>query len=80
VALASTSGFTPLWSLSLRVVKGLTAPIVFDPNAVRLYLGDVRFDSDPYSRFSTNQTRFRYEGPACCIVRQPLGIYVVGAS
>ena len=74
------SGFTPLWNLALRVVKGLDAPIVLDPSVIRLYLDRVTFASDPFSGFSTNETRFRFEGPAIPVVRQPMGVYVIGAS
>lgn len=75
-----SSSFTPLWSLTLRIVKNLTSPIVLDPTAVRLYLDNVRFDADPFTGFSTNETRFRYEGPAIPVLRQPAGVYVVAAS
>jgi hypothetical protein len=71
-----SSGFTPLWSLSVRIVKGLTDPIVMDPSVVRLYLDPVTFAADPFSGFSTNQTRFRFEGPAVCVVRQPAGVAI----
>ncbi|MDP9297630.1 MAG: hypothetical protein M3O98_03055 [Actinomycetota bacterium] len=69
-------GFSPLWGLTVRVVKGLTAPIVLDPSVVRLYLDPVTFAADPFSGFSTNQTRFRFEGPAVCVVRQPAGVAI----
>jgi hypothetical protein len=71
---------TPLWSMNVVTVKGLTDPLVLDPTAVRLYLDAVQFSSDPYTGFSTNETRFRFEGPACCVVRQPGGVYCVAMS
>ncbi len=73
------SAFSPLWDLQLRVVKGLEAAVVLDPGAVRLYVDDAAFDSDPYSQFSTNRTRFRVEAPAVLVVRRPMGIYVIAS-
>jgi hypothetical protein len=74
------SAFTPLWGLRLAVVKGLEAPIVLDPSCVTLYMGAAVFASDPFTSFSTNEVRLRFEGPACCVVRQPAGVYVVASS
>ena len=50
---------SPLWDLRLRIVKGLANPIVIDPTCVRLYFDPIRFDADPYSAFTTNETQFR---------------------
>jgi hypothetical protein len=74
------TAFDPLWNLRIRVVKNLAAPIVLDPSTVRVYADNPRFDADPYTGFSTNESRFRLEGPALCVVRQPGGIYVVAAG
>jgi hypothetical protein len=76
-----SSAFTPLWSLTLRIVKNLpSGPIVLDPSVVRVYVDNPVFSADPFTGFSVNTTRFRFEGPAIPVVRQPAGVYVVAAS
>lgn len=75
------SATTPLWGMTVVTVGGLAVDgLVLDSRYVGLYLDPVTFDADPFTGFATNQTRFRYEGPACVVPRQPGAICVLGAS
>jgi hypothetical protein len=58
-ATRSTGVSSPLWGLTLveRIGAGTEAPYLIDPNMLGvLYLGNVRFDADPYTGFKTNLT------------------------
>jgi hypothetical protein len=69
---------SPLWGLKIVAAKTVTAPIVLDASAVgNLYLGAVSLASNPFEGFSSNETRFRLEGPALMVVRQGDAIHVV---
>ncbi len=68
---------SPLWAMKVVVAAGLEAPIVLDRSGVEFYLGNVLFSSDPYSQFSTNQSRYRLEAATLLVVRQPDAVYVI---
>ena len=71
---------SPLWGLKIVACKSVTDPILLDTSAVgSLYLGAVSLDSNPFEGFSSNETRFRLEGPAAFAIRQPDAIHIVAA-
>jgi hypothetical protein len=59
------------------VVAGLVNPIILDTSAVEFYLGSARFDADPFTKFNTNESRFRLEAPTLAVVCQPDGVFVI---
>jgi hypothetical protein len=40
------------------------------PIGVEFYLGSEQFAADPLTKFDTNESRFRLEGPCLLVVRQ----------
>jgi hypothetical protein len=71
------TGASPLWRAKVVVCKSVTDPFVMDPSAVEFYLGNLAFASDPISKFDSNESRFRLEGPTLAVARQPDAIYEI---
>lgn len=74
---------SPLWGLQVieRIGAGTEAPYLVDPQMLgQLYLGNVRFEADPFSEFRKNLTTLRIEVKSLYHVRQPEGARRVAAS
>lgn len=69
---------SPLWSLAVVEVAGLTSPIVIDPARLGvLYLAGGRVLADPFTGLTTNEVRVRVELDALMHVRDANGAYVI---
>jgi hypothetical protein len=67
---------SPLWGLRVieRIGAGTEAPYLIDPAMLgQLYLGNLRFEADPFTGFKKNLTTLRIETYALYHVRQPEG-------
>ncbi|MGH2791716.1 MAG: hypothetical protein ACRDJ0_12155 [Actinomycetota bacterium] len=78
-----TGSSSPLWGLRVieRIGAGTEAPYLIDPMMLgQLYLGNLRFDADPFTGFRKNLTTLRIETHALYHVRQPEGARRVNAT
>jgi hypothetical protein len=67
---------SPLWGLRVieRIGAGTEAPYLIDPQMLgQLYLGNMRFEADPFTGFRKNLTTLRIETHALYHVRQAEG-------
>jgi hypothetical protein len=72
---------SPLWGLKVVASPSITDPLVADTSALgRLYVGPVELAVDPFEGFKSNQSRFRFEGPALTVVQQADAIHRVAAA
>ena len=74
---------SPLWGLRVieRIGAGTEAHYLIDPEMLgQLYLGNVRFEADPFSEFKKNLTTLRIEVKALYHVRQPEGARRIAAT
>lgn len=74
---------SPLWDLQVieRIGAGTEAPYLIDPLLLgQLYLGNVKFEADPFTGFKKNLTTLRIECTALYHVRQAEGARRVNAT
>lgn len=70
VRISGTDGQQRVWRLAVRVVPGLTAPTLIDPERLGLlYVGEGSVLADPYSGMKQNLVRVRVEVEARMHVR-----------
>lgn len=76
------SQVSPLWGVKVIVAKAVSdgEPIILDTTGVEFYLGNLVFAADPLTKFDTNESRFRLEGPTLLAVRQPGAVAGVASS
>jgi hypothetical protein len=78
-----TGSSSPLWGLRVieRIGAGTEAPYLIDSQMLgQLYLGNIRFEADPFSAFRKNLTTLRIEVHALYHVRQAEGARRVNAT
>lgn len=64
-----------------RIGGGTDPMYLIDPDLLgRLYLGDLRFDADPFTGFASNTTSLRVEVNAIFHVRNVQGAYRIAAT
>jgi hypothetical protein len=74
---------SPLWGLKVveRIGAGTEAPYLIDPQMLgQLYLGNMRFEADPFSEFKKNLTTLRNEVKALYHIRQGEGARRIAAA
>jgi len=79
----ATNGGSPLFGLQVveRAGAGDEDPFLIDPGMLGvLYMGDIRFDADPYTGFKKNLTTLRVEVNALFHVRNIQGAYRIAAA
>lgn len=80
---ATAGSSNPLWSQRVieRIGAGTEPPYLIDPQLLGiLYMGNLKFEADPYSGFRKNLTTLRVEGNALFHVRQAEGARRIAAS
>jgi hypothetical protein len=78
-----TGSSSPLWNMRVieRIGAGTEAPYLIDPQMLgQLYLGNMRFEADPFTGFRKNLTTLRIEVHALYHVRQAEGARRVNAT
>ena len=82
-ATRDTGTSSPLWGLRVieRIGTGTEDPYLIDPMMLgQLYLGNLRFDADPFTNFKKNLTTLRIECEALYHVWQAEGARRVAAA
>jgi hypothetical protein len=78
-----TGSSSPLWGLRVveRIGAGTEAPYLIDPMMLgQLYLGNLRFEADPFTGFRKNLTTLRIETKSLYHVRQAEGARRIAAT
>jgi hypothetical protein len=82
-ATRATGTSSPIYGCTVvERIGGGTDPIyLIDPEMLgRLYIGNMKFDADPYTGFATNTTNLRVEVNALFHVRNSQGAYRIAAT
>ena len=80
-ALRDSGSSSPLFGLRVIETPAVTNPLLIDPPALgALYVGQARFEVDPYSGFTENLSTVRLEGNVLFHVRNAQGVYEIGGS
>ena len=80
-ALRDSGSSSPLFGLRVIETPAVTNPLLIDPPALGLlYVGQARFEVDPYSGFTENLSTVRLEGNVLFHVRNAQGVYEIGGS